>query len=82
MTRTFALAAALGCLVACGQPPPAAEAPASASTDPFAGRRWVDLSHAYDAETIFWPTGEAFKHIQTAWGETEKGTSTRPMTSR
>ena len=45
---------------------------AKPSADPFAGYRWVDLSHAYDAETIFWPTGEAFQHIQTAWGETEK----------
>jgi kynurenine formamidase len=46
---------------------------AAASLDPFAGYRLVDLTHAYDAETIFWPTGEAFQHIQTAYGETEKG---------
>ena len=53
----------------CGGPEQSLDRP----MDPFAGYRWVDLTHAYDAETIFWPTGEAFQHTQTAWGETEKG---------
>ncbi len=47
--------------------------PAPEPTDPFANLEWVDLTHAFDDETIFWPTGEAFKHIQTSWGETEGG---------
>ncbi len=28
----------------------------------------VDLSHAYDDETIFWPTGKPFLHKRTDWG--------------
>jgi len=47
--------------------------PSLSPTDPFEGYAWVDLSHSYDAETIFWPTGKPFEHIQTAWGETEGG---------
>ena len=43
------------------------------SSNPFDDYRWVDLSHSYDAETIFWPTGKPFEHIRTAWGETEQG---------
>jgi kynurenine formamidase len=49
------------------------EAPAPQSTDPFVGMQWIDLTHAYDAETIFWPTGKPFEHIQTSWGEADGG---------
>ena len=35
---------------------PAASAPA----DPFAGGRWVDLSHDYAADTLYWPTADGF----------------------
>ncbi|MDA0205228.1 MAG: cyclase family protein [Acidobacteria bacterium] len=49
------------------------EVPAPQSTDPFAGMQWIDLTHAYDAETIFWPTGKPFEHVQTSWGEAEGG---------
>ncbi|MCO6441732.1 MAG: cyclase family protein [Nitrococcus mobilis] len=35
--------------------------------------RWVDLSHAFSAETIYWPTAEPFK-LQTVFaGTTEAG---------
>ena len=33
----------------------------------------VDLSHAYDDETIFWPTGKPFRHERTAWGLADGG---------
>ena len=59
----IAVAAMAGC----------SEAAAPQSTDPFAGMQWIDLTHAYGAETIFWPTGKPFEHIQTSWGETEGG---------
>lgn len=59
----FAVAVLAGC----------AQAPPPEPTDPFAGMQWVDLTHAYDAETIFWPTGKPFEHIQTSWGEAEGG---------
>jgi kynurenine formamidase len=37
-----------------------ARAPAP-STDLLSGRRVVDLSHAYDEATVFWPTEEGFR---------------------
>ena len=40
----------------------------SGGADPFAGYRLVDLSHAFDESTVFWPTGQRFRHKQTAWG--------------
>ncbi len=49
------------------------QVPSPNSPNLFDGYDWVDLSHAYDAETVFWPTGKPFEHIQTAWGETEQG---------
>src|ERR1044072_6117057 len=40
--------------------------------DPFAGRL-VDLSHAYDEQTVFWPTAEGFKLEKVADGVTPGG---------
>lgn len=37
------------------------------------GFELVDLSHAYDDETIFWPTGKPFQHERTAWGIADGG---------
>jgi kynurenine formamidase len=51
---------------ACSSPPP----PASAS---FPGGQLVDLSHAYDETTIFWPTAERFRLEKTADGVTPQG---------
>jgi len=51
-------------------PPPAPPAP---SLDVLDQARWIDLSHAYDRETIFWPTGKPYDHIETAYGETDGG---------
>jgi len=39
---------------ACGTPPPAVTTPAKMGTI-------VDLSHSYGADTIYWPTAEAFR---------------------
>jgi kynurenine formamidase len=35
--------------------------------------QWVDLTHAYDGDTVFWPTGQPFEHVQKSWGQTEGG---------
>jgi len=35
--------------------------------------RWVDLTHAFSTETIYWPTAEAFKLDVVSHGMTEKG---------
>ena len=54
----------------------ACAAPASVSLeDAFSGRsgRWVDLSHAYSEETLYWPTAPSFALEQEAYGETPGG---------
>lgn len=63
----IALATLMVVLGGCSQPE------ALTPLDPFVGTRWVDLTHAYDSETVFWPTGQPFVHEQTSWGETEGG---------
>lgn len=50
---------------ACGEP---ASAPA-----PFSGGRWIDLSHDFAADTIYWPTAAGFKQTVDAWGVSAKG---------
>jgi kynurenine formamidase len=49
--------------VACGRPEPA----------PFPQGELVDLSHAYDAQTIYWPTAEGFRLRKDAEGVTPAG---------
>lgn len=44
----------------------------SKEADPFAGRL-VDLSHAYDEQTVFWPTADGFKLEKVAEGLTPQG---------
>lgn len=40
---------------------------------PFAAGTWIDLTHAFDEQTIYWPTAETF-HLDTVFdGTTEKG---------
>ncbi len=43
------------------------------TTDPFAGYRFVDLTHPFDETTVFWPTGQPFRHDRTAWGRQPGG---------
>ena len=56
---------------------------------PFPAGELIDLSHAYDEQTIFWPTAEGFKLKKDADGVTPAGyyyaaapISTRRRTSR
>jgi kynurenine formamidase len=58
-----AVAAFVGC--ACASPP--------APPSPFPSGEVVDLSHAYDDSTIFWPTSERFRLTKIADGETPGG---------
>jgi kynurenine formamidase len=50
----------------------ASPSPAAGAGDPFAGTL-VDLSHPYDAQTIYWPTAEEFKLNKVAEGVTPQG---------
>ena len=40
---------------------------------PFENGHWVDLSHAYDKNTIYWPTEDGFKLDTSFVGETDGG---------
>jgi kynurenine formamidase len=54
-------------LVGCSPAPP------STATITAAPGVLVDLSHAYDAQAIFWPTAEPFRHEKVADGVTPQG---------
>jgi kynurenine formamidase len=45
--------------------------PVSAQT--FTGKRTIDLTHPFDANTIYWPTEDGFKLIPETAGVTEQG---------
>jgi kynurenine formamidase len=34
---------------------------------------WVDLTHPFDQQTVYWPHNQAFEWKKTDWGMTEKG---------
>lgn len=41
--------------------------------EPFSGGQWIDLSHAYDQNTPYWPTAEGFRFDTVFAGITEGG---------
>jgi len=60
------LAACLPLLVAaCSQPAPPAPG--------FPAGRWIDLTHSFADDTVYWPTAAGFKHTVDSYGVTEKG---------
>jgi len=65
----------LGLATACGQAPPTP--PAKVENPPaavgFPRGTLVDLSHAYDSTTVFWPTAESFALDKVADGITPDG---------
>jgi kynurenine formamidase len=52
---------------------PAAQDPPAAGTADLASDRLVDLSHSFNAGTIYWPTAQRFRLIEVADGITEGG---------
>ncbi len=70
MSRTFC-ALLLLTVAGCGSPP--APVPAPAPPPAFPGGAIVDLSHAYDAQAIFWPTAAPFKLAKVHDGPTPGG---------
>jgi len=54
-----------------GAAPVAAARPNTARD--FAAGRWIDLTHAFDAATIYWPTEKGFQFEQGKNGPTPKG---------
>jgi kynurenine formamidase len=45
----------------------------AADAAPFAAGRWIDLTHAFSAETLCWPTAAGFVLEEEFHGQTEKG---------
>lgn len=71
MKQMRLVAAPLVLLVACHtSPPPVARGDGGAPRVP---RTVVDLTHAFDADTIYWPTEEGFRLERVTRGVTEKG---------
>ena len=65
--RAIVFALSLAVLAGCSTPPPE---PVPFRLDDY---RLLDLSHAYDEKTLYWPTEGGFEHERTAWGINEKG---------
>lgn len=64
MKKHIVIIAVVGLFIlACGQKP-ATEFPAG---------QWIDLSHDFSEETIYWVTAEPFKRTTVAEGKTDKG---------
>ena len=42
-------------------------------TDDLNSTRWIDLTHDFDANTVYWPTDEPYRHDTVFYGMTEKG---------
>ena len=62
---TLAVCAAVGCA-------PSA-APLERLVDRFAAGAWIDLTHAFDESTIYWPTERGFQFEEGKNGPTAKG---------
>ena len=80
MAMVALAAAACGCGDVDRFAPRSAETPAAAATavtnpDPrqFAAGRWIDLTHPFDAATIYWPTERGFQFEEGRNGPTPKG---------
>lgn len=73
MHRKTAIIAALPFLLLPGCGP--APEPGPGIQDVFTGTagEWVDLTHAFSEETIYWPTARPFELEEVAFGETEGG---------
>jgi kynurenine formamidase len=72
------LAVSTALFAACGSPAPQPASPAPATQATSAASAWpagsvVDLSHAYDDRTVFWPTAERFELTKVADGMTPQG---------
>ena len=70
MHRHLVPTAFVALLVSCSAPPPPETAAPNAAQVPGT---IVDLTHAFDADTIYWPTAEGFRLEKVAHGVTEKG---------
>ena len=66
--KTVSLSTFLGFLVSCSS-----VVLRAGDASPFAGGRWIDLTHDFSAETIYWPTASGFVLEKEFRGQTESG---------
>lgn len=59
----------LFCLAFTACQPPVTET----TVNPFNSGKWIDLTHTFDENTIYWPTAEKFSLDTVSEGETENG---------
>ncbi|MDQ3755401.1 MAG: cyclase family protein [Acidobacteriota bacterium] len=74
--KKFCLLVVSAALVACQQMPTPTQPPAQPARQrpsTFPAGTIVDLSHPYDAETVYWPTAEGFKLEKDFAGVTDQG---------
>jgi kynurenine formamidase len=72
--RSLLLILSVGTVIACSAPPaPTTTSLTTPVTTAFPAGEIVDLSHTYDAQAIFWPTAEPFRHDKVADGITPAG---------
>jgi len=45
----------------------------SASAQDLSAGRWIDLTHAFNEQSVYWPTAETFKKTEVFHGHTESG---------
>lgn len=45
----------------------------NATAQDFSNGRWVDLTHTFDENTVYWPTADQFKKTTVFEGQTDKG---------
>jgi len=69
---TAALALPWVLALGCGGETAPSGPPLSAAFDGTGGR-WIDLTHAFSAETVYWPTAEGFHLEEVSVGDTEGG---------
>jgi len=73
MTSKLACLALTLAVAACANPAPAPASPPVATPLTFPAGPLVDLSHAYEAQAIFWPTADPFRLEKVADGVTPGG---------
>lgn len=68
----FAITAVLSLLPGCGSAPSTADVASAVFTS--ASGSWIDLTHSFDEDTIYWPTDSlGFELNELAYGETDAG---------
>src|SRR5438093_302641 len=69
----FLLSACAALLAAGCSPKPEATAPSANRSSWIDKSKLIDLTHDFDATTLYWPTNQPFRLTRVAWGRTPGG---------